>query len=193
LSEEQRRYAARDVIWLWRLCPLLFRDIAPQISAYRVQLTAVPAVARMNCAGIAFDLASHGEALQVFADEDKAACEAYRAACQEMGRPELAAKVPRSDGEVAAFFKAILTAEELENWKRVDKPWELSTARAELRKARRSPDACIPAIKFAVPRPAARAARVRTFKARRATRRSARCLRPPTASSSSRPTTPQWS
>ena len=123
------------MIWLWRLCPLLFRDIAPQISAYKVQLTAVPAIARMNCAGIAFDLASHAEALQVFADEDRAACEAYRAACQEMGRPELAAKVPRSDGEVAAFLKAILTAEELENWKRVDKPWELSTARAELRKA----------------------------------------------------------
>jgi DNA polymerase-1 len=135
LSEEQRRYAARDVIWLWRLCPSLFLDIAPQISAYKTQLVAVPAIARMNRAGITLDLAGHAEVLQVFADEDAAACEAYRTACLAMGRPELAVKIPRSDGEAAAFLKAVLTEEELKHWKQVDKPWGLSTARSELRRA----------------------------------------------------------
>jgi DNA polymerase I-like protein with 3'-5' exonuclease and polymerase domains len=135
LSEAQRRYAARDVIWLWRSCPGLFRDIAPQASAYRVQVAAVPAIARMNCAGIAFDLAGHADAMQAFAEQDAAACEAYRAAYVAMGCPDLATKVPRSDGETAAFLKAIISEEELKGWKRVNKPWELSTARSELRKA----------------------------------------------------------
>jgi DNA polymerase-1 len=135
LSEEQRRYAARDVIWLMRSCPLLFRDIAPQVSAYRTQLAAVPAIARMNRAGVTLDLARHAEVLQVFTDQEAVACEAYRQACCEMGHAELAEKIPRSDGEVAAFLKAILTEEEINRWKRIDKPWALSTARAELRRA----------------------------------------------------------
>jgi DNA polymerase I-like protein with 3'-5' exonuclease and polymerase domains len=137
LSEDQIRYAARDVIWLMRLCPPLFRDLAPQISAYRTQLAAVPAVARMNRAGITLDLARHAEALETFADQDAVACAAYQAACLAMDppRPDLAAKVPRSDGEVAAFLKAVLSEEELKGWRQVRKPWELSTARSELRKA----------------------------------------------------------
>jgi DNA (cytosine-5)-methyltransferase 1 len=139
LSEGQLRYAARDVIWLMRLCPPLYRDVAPQISVYKVQVAAVPAIARMNRAGVAFDLAGHAEALQVFADEDEVACAAYRDACAAMGRPELMARVPRRDGEVAGFLKAVLTEGELKGWKRIDKPWELSTARSELRKAIRYP------------------------------------------------------
>jgi DNA polymerase-1 len=137
LSIDQRRYAARDVIWLWRLCPPLFRSIAPQVSAYKVQVAAAPAIARMNRAGVTLDLAKHAEALEAFADEDALACAAYRKACLELNppRPDLAAKVPRSDGEVAAFLKSILTEEELRRWRRVDRPWELSTARPELRKA----------------------------------------------------------
>jgi DNA polymerase-1 len=135
LTEAQRRYAARDVIWLWRLCQPLFRDIAPQISAYKVQIAAVPAIARMNRAGITLDLAEHAKVLEAFAEQDAIACGAYRQACRELGKPDLGAKVPRSDGEVAAFLKAVLTEQELGQWKRVDKPWGLSTARPELRKA----------------------------------------------------------
>jgi DNA polymerase-1 len=137
LSEDQLCYAARDVIWLWRLCPPLFRDIGPQINAYKVQLAAVPAIARMNHVGLTLDLNRHAEALEVFAERDAIACEAYRAACLTLdpARPDLAAKIPRNDGEVAAFLKAVLTEDELTRWKRVDKPWELSTARSELRKA----------------------------------------------------------
>jgi ribonuclease D len=56
LSEDQIRYAARDVIWLWRACPLLFKDLAPQVSAYRIQVAAAAAIARMNTAGIGIDL-----------------------------------------------------------------------------------------------------------------------------------------
>ena len=52
-----------------------------------------------------------------------------------MGRPELAEKVPRSPSEIAGVLKALLTEDELRQWKRIGKPWELSTARPELRRA----------------------------------------------------------
>jgi DNA polymerase I len=135
LSEEQLTYAVRDVVWLWRLCPPLFRDLKPQISAYRIQAAAAPAVARLNNAGIAIDLEKHAETLRALAERDEIACAGYQDACRSMGRPDLAAKVPRSDAEVAAFLKTVLTEEELCRWKRIEKPWELSTARAELLKA----------------------------------------------------------
>jgi DNA polymerase I-like protein with 3'-5' exonuclease and polymerase domains len=135
LSEAQICYAARDVIWLWSICPPLFRDVAQQISVYKVQLAALPAIARMNRAGITLDLAGHAAAMQAFAEQDAAACEAYRAACIAMEHPELAEKTPRSDAEVAGFLKAVLSEGELKRWKQISKPWELSTARSELRRA----------------------------------------------------------
>jgi DNA polymerase-1 len=135
LSEEQIRYAARDVIWLWRLCGPLFKDLGPQVSAYKTQIAAAPAIARMNNAGIGIDLDRHAGTLRALAEQDAIACAGYRDACLEIGRPDLAMKVPRSDGEVAAFLKAVLSEDELAHWKRIDKPWELSTARPELRKA----------------------------------------------------------
>ena len=135
LSQDQIRYAARDAMWLWRLCEPIFKDLGPQRSAYRVQTAAAPAIARMNTAGIAIDLDAHAETLRALAERDVIACAGYQDACREMGRPDLALKVPRRDAEVAAFLKAVLTDDELRRWKRVSKPWELSTARPELRKA----------------------------------------------------------
>jgi hypothetical protein len=37
LTESQLVYAARDVLFLWKSCQPLFKDLAPQISAYRIQ------------------------------------------------------------------------------------------------------------------------------------------------------------
>jgi DNA polymerase I-like protein with 3'-5' exonuclease and polymerase domains len=135
LSEAQLTYAARDVIWLWRLCPPLFKDLEPQRSAYRVQTSAAPAIARMNTAGIAIDLDRHAETLSALAEQDAIACTRYQDACREMGRPDLAEKVPRSPSEIAGFLKQVLTEDELHKWKRTKTSWELSTARPELRRA----------------------------------------------------------
>ena len=135
LSAEQLTYAARDVIWLWRLCPPLFKDLGPQVSAYRIQAAAAPAIARLNTAGIAIDLEKHAETLRALAEQDAIECAGYQDACRAMGKPELAEKVPRTDAEIAAFLKAVLSEDELSSWRRIDKPWQLSTARAELLKA----------------------------------------------------------
>ena len=82
LSEDQVRYAARDVIWLWRLCPPLFKDLAPQAAAYRIQAAAAPAIARMNTAGIAIDLERHAETLRALAEQDAIACAGFSDACR---------------------------------------------------------------------------------------------------------------
>jgi DNA (cytosine-5)-methyltransferase 1 len=135
LTETQIRYAARDAIWLWRLCPPLFAELGPQVSAYRIQVAAAPAIARLNNAGIGFDREKHTDTLRALAEQDDAACAGFRAACLEIGKPDLGVKVPRTDADVAAVLKALLTEDELRGWKRIGKPWQLSTARAELQKA----------------------------------------------------------
>jgi DNA polymerase I len=128
LSEDQIRYAARDVIWLWRLCPPLFRDLGPQVSAYRIQIAAALAVARMNNAGITLDLDAHAGAMQAFAEADAIAAAAYREACIEIGKPDLAAKIPKTAAAVTALLNAVLTEAELANWRRTKKTGALSTA-----------------------------------------------------------------
>ena len=135
LSEDQVRYAARDVIWLWRVCPALFKDLAPQAAAYRIQAAAATAIARINTVGIAIDLERHAETLSALAEQDAIACAGFSDACRAIGRPDLAAKVPRSPREIAEFLKAILSEAELAKWKRGKTSWELSTARPELRRA----------------------------------------------------------
>ena len=82
------------MIWLWRLCPPLFADLKPQVSAYKIQIAAAPAIARMNNAGIALDLDAHAERYGGVRRVDEIASAAYRDACIEIGRPELAERSP---------------------------------------------------------------------------------------------------
>jgi DNA polymerase-1 len=135
LTEAQIAYATRDVVWLWRLCPPLFKDLGPQTSAYKIQIAAAPAIARMNNAGIAFDADQHADTLRALAEADETARSDYRDACLAIGRPELALTIPETPQEIAAVLKAVLTEAELASWKRIKSKWELSTARAELQKA----------------------------------------------------------
>jgi len=139
LSEDQITYAARDVIWLSRLCGPLFRDLAPQVDAYRIQVAAALPLAKMNNAGVAIDLAAHAGAMQAFAEADAAASAAYREACIEIGKPDLAAKVPKTAAEITAFLNAILTEAELASWLRTKKTGALSTATPALWQAARHP------------------------------------------------------
>ena len=106
LTEAQLRYAARDVIWLWRLCSLLFKDLTPQGSAYKIQVAAAPAIARVNTAGIAIDLDQHAEVLQRQLAERRTQSHpaAYQDACREMGRLGAGREGPReARSEIAGF------------------------------------------------------------------------------------------
>jgi DNA polymerase-1 len=139
LSEDQIRYAARDVIWLRRACKPLFDDIGPQSSAYRIQVGAALAIARMNSIGITLDLDRHAEAMQVFAEAEAAASTAYQDACVAMGKWELGMTIPNTSREIAAFLEDILTAAELASWRRTAKTNALSTTAAALWQASHYP------------------------------------------------------
>jgi hypothetical protein len=221
LTADQLTYAARDVIWLWRVCPPLFRELKPQAGAYRIQIAAAGPLAKMNNAGITFDLDRHVEAMQVFAEADLRAATAYQDACVGMGKPELATKIPKTAREITVFLHAILTEDELDGWRRTKKRGELSTAAAALRQAshyppleplielsklaslrasfgeslrfRQSPGASIRTISSAAPLRVDRRQQGLIFKARRATLGSACCSAPPTARSFMPPTSAPWS
>jgi DNA polymerase-1 len=86
----------------------------------------------MNNAGITLDLGAHAGAMQAFAEADAVASAAYREACIEIGKPELAAKIPKTPGEITAFLDAILSDAELANWPRTKKKGDPSTGKAAL-------------------------------------------------------------
>ena len=139
LTEDQIRDAARDAIWLQRLCRPLFQDLGPQASAYKIQAPAALPIARMNNAGIMLDLDAHAGAMQAFAEADAVASAAYREACVEIGQTELAAKVPKTAAEIVAFLNVVLTEAELANWPRTKKTGALSTGKAALSLAAQYP------------------------------------------------------
>jgi DNA polymerase-1 len=139
LSEAQFAYAVRDVIWLWRLCPPLFADLKPQVSAYKIQIAAAPAIARMNNAGITLDLDAHAGAMAAFAEIDETASAAYRDACIEIGKPGLAGAVPDTAAGIQGLLSALLTDVELADWKRTAKTGALATGKAALQMAAHYP------------------------------------------------------
>jgi DNA polymerase-1 len=130
LTEDQLAYAGRDVVWLWRMAPALFKDLSDQgqAPAYKIQVAAAPAIARMNNAGITLDLSAHAGAMQAFAEAAAAASAAYREACFEIGRPDLAETIPKTAAEIGVFLTTLLTEAELANWLRTKKTGALSTA-----------------------------------------------------------------
>jgi DNA polymerase-1 len=156
LTPSKIAYAARDIIWLWRLAQRIYPDpadsadlaglparrrgpyevsLADQAEAYQVANAAVPSFVKLNARGVMFDPVAHEDVLRALANQDAAASDAYKAACRELGRDDLAERVPRTDAETATTLKALLSDSELSTWSRVDKPWGLSTAKSELRKA----------------------------------------------------------
>ncbi|MBV8441928.1 MAG: hypothetical protein JO312_15430, partial [Hyphomicrobiales bacterium] len=139
LNDAQLHYAARDVIWLWRLCEKVFPALAAscQNDPYKIHVAATKAVARLNLRGVALDRAAHAETLRALAEQHAVASEAYREACRSIGKPGLAAHVPGNDGETAAVLKAVLSEPELARWKMVKRGKALSpsVAKPEMRKA----------------------------------------------------------
>ena len=89
---------------------------------------------RLRHRGVRLDLDAHAELMQSYAARRLEAADAYRAACLDMGRPELAASLPETPADKRALLETMLSSEELRCWQRTAKSGELSTARGELRK-----------------------------------------------------------
>jgi DNA polymerase I-like protein with 3'-5' exonuclease and polymerase domains len=142
LSADQIEYAARDALWLWRACQPLYQAVRPQSAPYRIQCDAIRAVAGMNLSGVLLDLAAHAVVVEELKRQDADACAAYRAACREIGRDDLAGgKIPRTDAEIAEVVKSILPADEIRalDWRLTPKGRDLSMSKSELWKALKYP------------------------------------------------------
>jgi hypothetical protein len=142
LSVDQVQYAARDVIWLWRVCTPLYQAIRAQSAPYRIQCDAVRAVAGMNLMGVLLDLDAHDAVVEELKQQDADACDAYRAACREIGRDDLAeGKIPRTDAEITEVIKSMIPVDEIRalDWRLTHKTRELSMSKVELWKALKYP------------------------------------------------------
>jgi hypothetical protein len=92
----------------------------------------------MNLDGVLLDLDAHDVVVEELKQQEDNACDAYREACREIGRGDLAtSKIPRTDAEIAAVVKAIIPADEIRalDWRLTGKTHELSMSKAELWKA----------------------------------------------------------
>jgi DNA polymerase I len=131
LTDDQIRYAALDAWACHRIAAKTLRNLDRQASAYSIQTGCLPAVARMETAGVAFEKAAHGRLIDAWRQERVAAAAAFVEACRESGLDDLT-ETPKTPAEVERLLQTLLTSEQLATWLRTEKSGKLSTRRSEL-------------------------------------------------------------
>jgi DNA polymerase I len=134
LTLAQLEYAAHDAVMAFNLSRRILPALGAQVGAYEIQITAVPAAARMQRRGIRLDRDAHAGFIEAKRAQRVETCAAYKAACVDMGLLDLAAKLPAKPSEKQAVLEAILSSDEIASWKRTEKSGALSTARNELKR-----------------------------------------------------------
>ena len=94
LSTEQLRYAAMDVVVCRRLARRTLLTLGSQASAYTIQMTALPAVVRMQLRGFLFDRDAHAALIEDLGQERIEAVDAYEQACREHGIDDALPETP---------------------------------------------------------------------------------------------------
>lgn len=118
LSRAQLVYAARDAVMVFRLAQRILPALGDQTSAYEIQIGVTPAVVRLRHRGVRLDLEAHAALLRTYAVRRDEAANAYRVACPDMGRPDLAARLPEKAADIRALLEEILSSAELRGWQR---------------------------------------------------------------------------
>jgi DNA polymerase I-like protein with 3'-5' exonuclease and polymerase domains len=135
LTEAQVRYAANDAIVCWQVAQRVLCALDRQVSAYEIQMGALPAVMRMKMRGFGVDIEAHTRLIGELRREHDKAADRYAQACLDCGHKSLAdAGVPSRPNDKIAVLEVILTSDELDDWRRTD-TGKLSTRRSELRRA----------------------------------------------------------
>jgi DNA polymerase I len=150
LTRSQLEYAASDAVAVFRLAQKMLPTLGRQMSAYEIQLSAVPAVARMELRGFRLDVAAHSRLVEDLECRVREAETAYINACR--AREDLAdANLPKTPREKERLLETLLSQDELAAWERTPRNAALSTKRTELQRA--APDyppiaALIEVVKF---------------------------------------------
>ena len=98
LSMEQLRYAAMDVVICRRLARRTLLTLNEQASAYTIQMTAMPAVVRMQLRGFLFDRDAHAALIVELERKRIEVVAAYAQACREHGIDDTVPETPRQIG-----------------------------------------------------------------------------------------------
>ena len=109
-------------------------------KAYEIQMAAIVPAIRMQMRGVLPDLAAHSELLAGLKAVLPKFEEAYLAACDEIGRPDLRERgVPNTPTKAEALLEEILSDRDYENWERtangtcrrarITSPWPRPTTR----------------------------------------------------------------
>ena len=132
LSMDQLRYAAVDAVVCRRVARRTLLTLGQQASAYTIQMTALPAVVRMQMRGFLFDRDAHAALIKDLSRERTETVDVYVKTCREHGVND---SVPETPERKRDLLKAILTSVELANWARTEKSLALSISRSELKRA----------------------------------------------------------
>ena len=107
-----------------------------QRAAYEIQMSAVPAVARMELRGFRLDVAAHSRLGEDLEHKLREAETAYMDACRAHGRDDLAdAGLPKTPRDKERLLETLLPQDELDAWERTPRNAALSTKRTELQRA----------------------------------------------------------
>ena len=140
LTLAQIEYAAADAVVLWRLANRVLPRLAEREPAYEIQMTAIPAVVRMEARGFKMDAEAHAKLVSDLTEEKRKAEATYHDACVACGRNDLAAHgVPSTPAQKEALLMALLDSDEVAAWARTAKTGKLSTKKSELRRAAHYP------------------------------------------------------
>jgi DNA polymerase I len=136
LTKAQLEYAAADAVAVFRLAQKTLPTLGVQRAAYEIQLSAVPAVARMELRGFRLDVAAHSRLGEDLEHRLREAEITYMNACRARGRDDLAdAGLPKTPRDKERLLETLLSRDELAAWERTPRNAALSTKRTELQRA----------------------------------------------------------
>jgi DNA polymerase-1 len=136
LTKSQIEYAAADAVAVFRLAQKMLPTLGVQRAAYEIQLSAVPAVARMELRGFRLDVAAHSRLGEDLEHRLREAEIAYTNACRAHRGDDLAdAGLPKTPRDKERLLESLLSQNELDAWERTPRNSALSTKRMELRRA----------------------------------------------------------
>jgi DNA polymerase-1 len=139
LTREQIEYAGVDAVVTHRIAEKILPALGVQRAAYIIQMDATPAVVRMEARGFKLDLSTHRWLIEELKYEREQAQQRYREACAADGHASLAHTVPTTPKLKGELLTALLTSDELAQWRRTEKSGALSTKRSELKRAAHYP------------------------------------------------------
>ena len=122
LTLAQIEYAARDAVACWRIFRQVMPALGAQEPAYEIQMTAIPAVVRMELRGFRLDTDAHARMIEDLRRERVAIDGRVRQGVRRLRPCSFGWRtMPSTPNEKTSLLKTLLTQAELDGWTRTKK------------------------------------------------------------------------